>query len=831
METNKRENIDGYNDLEFLALDFIWGWSQNHASSKIWEQLDPVLWELLRNPWTLLQTISVHKLEKFLSDPSFRKKLTDLIQNNAKEAKEDKWFQKVHPKTPLSCVAYFSMEYMLSEALPIYSGGLGNVAGDQLKAASDLNVPVIGIGMLYQRGYFRQVFDKEGVQHAVYPFNDPGQLPIRPLRKADGEWLKIHINFPGMSIWLRTWEVIIGKVKLYLLDSNDAVNYPALRGITSELYGGDSDLRIKQEIILGIGGWRLLKELDIEPEVCHLNEGHAAFAVLERAKCLMDKLDLDFETALTATRAGNLFTTHTAVPAGFDRFQPALVKQYFETYAGEKLGISFNSFLALGRQNPNDQEEPFNMAYLAIRGSGAINGVSRLHGEVSRQILDPLFPRWPRDQIPIGHITNGVHMPSWSSVQAGELWNAACKGKIHWNGFDKPNISEISDAELWRMRNESRKIMIHFARNRFARIWEARGFAPEEIARAKLLFNENILTLGFARRFATYKRPNMLLHDTDRLIRILLNPKRPVQLIISGKAHPADKPGQALIKEWIQLFDKRPEVRNHLIFLSDYDMRVTDTIVQGVDLWINTPRRPWEACGTSGMKVLSNGGINLSELDGWWAEAYTPEVGWAIGDGVERGDNPEWDAKEANDLYDLLEQEIVPIFYTRNEEGLPSEWLKKVKNSMTILTPAFSADRAVRDYTEKYYLPAAENYYKRIEHEATLAKKITSWQRDINNKWNHLRFEDVKITEKGDSYEFNVYVFLNAIDPQHVKVELFSHSLVREMTLVNQTDAHTYHYVASVPATIPAMGYTPRIIPYLPESKVPLESPHILWRS
>ena len=659
---SRREDIKGYENLEALALDFSSAWKHNHSADKIWLQLDPNLWKLTRNPWVVLQTCSNEKLEQALSDPAFRKIVDDHLHTSQMDAQTPGWFQKKYPDSPLSCVAYFSMEFMLEEALPIYSGGLGNVAGDQLKAASDLGVPVIGIGMLYQQGYFRQAIDPQGAQHALYPYNDPGQLPIKPLRKLNGEWLRLEVWFPGGSVWLRAWEVKIGRVKLYLLDSNDLINLPVNRGITSELYGGDKELRLKQEIVLGIGGMRLLEALGLKPEVCHLNEGHAAFAVLERAYYFMKETGQPFEAAFAVTKAGNLFTTHTAVPAGFDRFPATMIEHYFDKYAKDKLGIPIQDLLALGRLNPNDSAEDFGMAYLAIRGSGAINAVSQLHGKVSRRIFGPLFPHWPEDEVPVGHVTNGVHMPSWGSVKAGEIWQESC-GVCYWEGaadIKEKDFRNTSETALWNMRCEGRKALINYVRARLSRMMEARGEPPHEVERTKHIFDPNVMTIGFARRFATYKRSNMLLHNWDRLLSILTNPQRPVQLVFAGKAHPADQPGQAMIKEWMRFIWWKPEVRAHVIFLSDYDMHITQQLVQGVDLWINTPRRPWEACGTSGMKVLVNGGLNLSELDGWWVEAYTPELGWSLGDGNEHGDDPAWDDYEANQLYNLLEKKLFP---------------------------------------------------------------------------------------------------------------------------------------------------------------------------
>jgi len=686
------------------------------------------------------------------ADPAFRRKVDDLVRARRQAAKAPAWFQQEHPKSPLTRVAYFSMEFMLSEALPIYSGGLGNVAGDQLKAAGDLGVPVIGVGLLYQQGYFRQVLDGDGAQQALFPYNDPGQLPITPLRQTNGEWLRLKLDLPGYPVWLRAWQVQVGQVHLYLLDSNDIANLPAHRGITSELYGGGPELRLKQEIMLGIGGWRLLSALVIQPEVCHLNEGHAAFAILERALSFMKESGQPFEVALAVTRAGNLFTTHTAVGAGFDRFAPALIEHYLGGYAKQKLGVTLHDLLALGRRDPDDASESFNMAYLAIRGSGAVNGVSRLHGKVSRQLFEPLFPHWPQDEVPVGHVTNGVHMPSWDSVPADDLWTETC-GKDRWMGTTETlehDIRRISDARLWKFRTAAGQSLIEYARERLSLQLAASGASPEAVNGAKHLLDPNALTLGFARRFATYKRPNLLLHDPERLIRLLTNPERPVQLILAGKAHPADQAGRALIQEWTH-FIRRPEARPHVIFLSDYDMLLTEHLVQGVDVWINTPRRPWEACGTSGMKVLVNGGINLSELDGWWAEAYTPEVGWALGDGREHDSDPAWDAVEAAALYDLLEREVVPEFYTCNGEGVPTAWVARMRESMARLTPRFSANRAVCEYTEQLYLPAAMTYRKRAENKGAEGRQVVDWRHKVEQEWATLHFGQVKVDPKGTS--------------------------------------------------------------------------------
>jgi len=828
--------LKGFDSLAELALDMNWYW--NHSADEVWKQLDPALWELTYNPWVVLQTVSRDHLRRVLADPAFRKKVDDLLRRSHQTAEAPAWFQQNHSRAPLTSVAYFTMEFMLSEALPIYSGGLGNVAGDQLKTASDLGVPVVGVGLLYQQGYFRQVIDKDGAQQALFPYNDPGQLPITPVREPNGEWLRLELTLPGYSVWLRAWQVQVGRVKLFLLDSNDPANFPIRRGITSELYGGTPELRLNQELVLGIGGWRLLTALGIKPKVCHLNEGHASFAVLERARTFMEETSQPFEVALTATRAGNIFTTHTAVAAGFDRFAPALIEQYLGSYAQNKLGISLNDLLALGRQNPGDSFEPFNMAYLAIRGSGAVNGVSRLHEKVSQHLFGPLYPQWPQIEVPIGHVTNGVHMSSWDSEETDALWTGTC-GKDRWLGTLETleeDMHMLPDSRLWECRASARESLMEYVRGRLSRQLEAEGASPGEVEEARHIFDPNALTLGFARRFASYKRPNLLLHNPERLLRILTDPQRPVQLIIAGKAHPADQPGQALIQEWTH-FIRGTEARNHVIFLSDYDMLLTGQLVQGVDVWINTPRRPWEACGTSGMKVLVNGGLNLSELDGWWAEAYTPAVGWALGDGKEHGDDPAWDAVEAEALYALLEREVIPEYYNRDQNGIPVAWVARIRESMARLTPRFSANRAVREYTEQYYIPAATAYSERAADKGAMSVRIVNWRRALEENWSNLRFGEVTVASDTEKHLFDVQVYLNGLDPDSVRVELYADGInggdpVRqEMTRGQQlVGANGYVYRSSVPASRPAMDFTARVIPHHPGASVPLEAVRILWQ-
>ena len=829
-----KENIPQL--LAEIALDL--RWSFNHSADQLWERLDPELWHLTHNPWVVLQTVSRERLQTVTAQPEFQTLLGEVNRQRQAAEQQQAWFQQAHPHSGLSAVGYFSMEFMLSEALPIYSGGLGNVAGDQLKTASNLAVPVVGVSLLYQQGYFRQEIDAQGHQQALYPFNDPGQLPITPLREANGEWLRLALDFPGSKLWIRTWQVRVGRAHLYLLDTNDPANIPANRGITTELYGGGPELRLKQELVLGVAGWRLLRMLGVQPEVCHLNEGHAAFAVLERAHSYMADHHVPFDLALTVTRAGNLFTTHTPVEAGFDRFEPGLMDWYFKKYAEQELSVPIQNVMALGRRNPNDSSEPFNMAYLAIRGSSAINGVSKLHGQVSRRLFQNLFPRWPEHEVPVSHVTNGVHTPTWDSVEADSVWEKAC-GKERWrqsaDGIGE-SVRGVSDSDLWQMRTNSRKSLVHYARYRHPLQIAARGASQEELAQASLALDTDALTLGFARRFATYKRPNLLLHDPQRLIHILTNRHRPVQLVLAGKAHPQDGAGQDMIRQWIE-FARRPEMRSRVVFLADYDVQMAEHLVQGVDVWINTPRRPWEASGTSGMKVLVNGGLNLSELDGWWAEAYSPQVGWALGDGREHGDDPAWDAFEAEALYALLEQQVVPEFYTRDEHGIPRGWVARMRESMARLTPLFSTNRVVRQYTDEHYLSAASSYKQRATNQAELGADLLRWQAQLAKHWWSLRFGSASVEQHGQEYRFQVQVFLDDLDPDAVKVELYAdpqgnasaapHAMDRGERLVGASNG--FVYTARVPATRPVADYTPRLVPHHAGAFVPLEAAFILW--
>jgi len=817
-----------------LALDLRWTWS--HAGDHVWRQVDPEAWEQTQNPWIILQNLPSERLAELAGDAGFCRELGAVIAAREQYLDEAGWYRRAHAGTGLRGVAYFSMEFGLGEALPLYAGGLGILAGDYLKTVSDLCVPAVGIGLLYQVGYFRQRLDAAGRQQALYPYNDPTSLPIQPARAPSGGWLHISLDLPGRQVLLRVWQACVGRTTLYLLDSNDPLNSPADRGITSELYGGGPELRLVQELALGIGGWRLIEALGLEIDVCHLNEGHAAFVVLERARRFMVRHRASFKEALWATRAGNLFTSHTPVAAGFDRFPPELIEQYCRNVCRD-LGISTTELLGLGRVNPWDSAEPFTMAYLALRGCAAANGVSQLHGEVSRRLFSSLYPRWPEREIPVGHVTNGIHVPSWDSRGADRLWTEAC-GKGRWVGVLEglpDQIRGVSDATLWGMRTAERHDLVRYARNRLALQLGQRGMPQDAVAEAAQVLDPDALTLGFARRFARYKRPYLLLEDPERLARLLTLPHRPVQLVVAGKAHPDDEEGKRFVEAWMH-FVRRPDVRRRAVFLEDYDMALAQELVQGVDVWINTPRRPWEACGTSGMKVLVNGGLNLSELDGWWAEAYVPEAGWALGDGREHSE-PDWDPREADALYRQLEAEIVPEFYARDVEGIPRAWLARIRASMAQLAPRFSSNRMLQQYVEGSYLPAATALRRRSADGGRLARELAEWEARLAQQWSGVRIEAVEARRVGDQWAVSVVASLGEVPEGSVQVELYAEPreggtpirVAMDRMEGASSGATRHRYRACVPGSRPASDYTPRIVPHHGEAHVPMEAVYIRW--
>ena len=826
--------------LRELANDLHWSWS--HDSDLLWLRLNREIWESTRNPVSVLHFTSDQTLQELASDAGFIGDLKKLVAAREQYQSNPGWYAQRYPAAPLRQVAYFSMEFGLCDALPLFAGGLGMLAGDYLKAASDLAVPLIGVGLLYQEGYFRQSFSPDGWQEETYLYNDPGSLPIQPLRDSDGSWMDIETTFLARTVRFRIWVAQVGRIKLYLLDSNHPTNQPRDRGITSKLYGGGTELRLVQEIALGICGWRLVEQLGLDIDICHLNEGHAAFATLERIRSYCAKHQVDFWHGLWATRAGNLFTTHTPVAAGFDVYPADLLRRY----AGEPaaaLGVTLEEILSLGRLDPKDTNEPFNMAYLAMRTCAQSNGVSELHGEVSQRIFQPLFPRWPERDVPVAFVTNGVHVPTWDSPEADAIWTKVY-GKDRWRDdiakINPARLQEVSDQELWHMAAAGRTRLVDYARKRFTRQWRYESSSNVEQAPLstggpnEMPLDPNILTLGFARRFAEYKRPALLLHDPERLMRILSNPKYPVQLLVAGKAHPADSIGKGKLQGW-QQFLQRPELAAHLVFLEDYDITLAQHLVQGVDVWLNTPRRPWEASGTSGMKVLVNGGLNLSTLDGWWAEGYQPDVGWGLGDGEEH--DPSQDNADALQLYQLLEEEVIPRFYARDQEDLPREWIQLMRASMGELVTRFSTNRMIQEYLDHHYQPLAKEFAARNADNASLAKTLNQWTRHLHQHWHEIHIGEQTVTEATQGWQLEVNILLGAISPQTIAVEAIADAKGAlpaqrvSLPLVRPGVANAYHYSGLLPKDRPASDFSLRVIPADDHAQVPAENALITWQS
>lgn len=831
----------GLEGLADLALDL--RWTVRQTTDRIWEMLDAEAWEKTKNPYLILQNVSRARLEAAAADEDLKKEIASWQEKRA-------WLLANPPSQDRdgpSSIAYFSMEFGLSEALPIYSGGLGILAGDYLKTASDMGVPVTGIGLLYQEGYFRQVLSRDGSQLEAFPYNDPETLPIVPARDKDGSRLRVRIELPGRSLILRVWQANVCRVNLYLLDSNDPMNRPWDRAITANLYSPGQERRLIQEIVLGIGGWNVLEKLETDPEVCHLNEGHAAFVVIARAYSFMKKTGCSARAALWATRAGNVFTTHTPVEAGFDRFDRALIEKYARFYA-HILGHSMEDLIKLGQEGEaggQDGYASFNMAHLALSCCSQANGVSRLHGRVSRRIFQSRYPRWPEVEVPLSHVTNGVHIPTWDSPAAQMLWVEACPGGCGPEGIDylKDGLAAKSDQELWCFRSEARKELVDYVRRRSIRQEEERGAGEEELKRAGHVLNPNFLTIGFARRATAYKRTDLILSQPERLAAILKKDRHPVQLVMAGKAHPADEVGKEMVRKMAG-FAARLDICDRAVFLSDYDIDLAQHLQPGVDIWINTPRRPNEACGTSGMKVLANGGLNISNLDGWWDEAYDPEVGWCLGDRRVHSE-PERDGEEAEMLYRLLEEKVVPLFYQRDEAGIPRSWTSIVRASMARLTPRYSSERMMREYMDRIYRPAARAYRRRSADGARLAGALAEWQERLNDSWKELRLGEMNVAREGEMWSFSVEAYLGELLPDDVRMELYADPLPQKGPGAEEEGrperiemqrlwplagaVNGFVFGAKVAAARAAEDYTPRIVPYHPEAFVPMEERHILW--
>jgi starch phosphorylase len=762
--------------LQRIAYNLWWSWDPDAIA--LFRRLDPDLWASTRhNPVEMLGIMQQTTLESLKQDEGFMAHLQMVDEKLTAYLSDKSWFQKQYNDDTGLKTAYFSMEFGLHESLAVYSGGLGILAGDHLKSASDLGVPLVGVGLLYRQGYFRQYLNNEGWQQEIYPENDFYNLPLTLERDQLGRPLEVELDFGGHHFRAHIWRVQVGRVPLYLLDTNLEENSPEDRLITSQLYGGNQEMRIQQELLLGIGGVRALRALRIIPNVCHMNEGHAAFLALERIRLVMEKRKISFGEAKEVTRAGNVFTTHTPVEAGIDHFPTDMLDKYFSKYI-KLLGLSRDEFLGLGRQNPSDQYESFCMAVLALKLAGHANGVSQLHGEVSRTMWKNLWPELPEEQLPLGSITNGVHTRTWMSGQIGSLlvrylgtrWLDDPTNHAVWR-----RISKIPDAEIWRARQSTRERLVDFARCRLREQLKKVGATAKEIATADEVLDPEVLTIGFARRFATYKRGTLLMRDLDRLDRILNNADRPVQIIFAGKAHPHDTEGKELIRQIVQV-SHQDRFRHRIVFIEDYDMEVARHLVQGVDVWMNTPRRPMEASGTSGMKVAFNAGLNLSILDGWWCEGYQGNNGWAIGKGEVYADLEYQNQVESGALYDLLEKEVVPLYYQRGSDSIPRDWVGMMKASMQSLCPVFSTDRMVEEYAQISYVPSYRQWAKLESNDLALAKELAAWKSRVFGGWGLVAIEEIqaKLSDSvavGSSLPVGVRVRLGTLSSDDVIVE------------------------------------------------------------
>jgi glycogen phosphorylase len=837
--------------LRELAFDLRWSWNRNAIA--LFRRVDADLWERVgHNPVLMLDTVERKRIEALASDEGFLAHLDSVArETDAYHTASSTWYRRISPNGSNPLVAYFSAEFGITECLDIFSGGLGILAGDHLKVASDLGVPLVGVGLLYQQGYFHQYLDQTGWQQELYREQDFTVLPLTR-EERDGEPLRVEVPHPGRSVYAHVWRAQVGRVPLYLLDTNIPDNLPEDRDITDQLYGGDLELRIRQEIVLGIGGVRALAALGLEPPVYHMNEGHSAFAAVERARRLMAAHDVPFRTACEAGAAGTIFTTHTPVPAGHDRFPPELVERYLGEYV-HGFGISTSDFLALGQASPGAAES-FNMTVLALRTAGVTNGVSQLHGRVSRRMWQGLWPELPEDEVPIGSITNGVHLPSWVSqdlVQVydrylGPRWREDPADQAIWSRADR-----IPPDELWRTHERRRENLVAFVRTRVRAQLARRGAAEYELRAADEVLDPEAMTIGFARRFATYKRALLLFRDPDRLARILDAADRPVQLIIAGKAHPRDDAGKALIQRIVELTREEP-FRRRVVFIEDYETAVARYLVQGCDVWLNTPRPPLEASGTSGMKAAANGVLNLSTLDGWWAEAWDAlggrrgVGGWTIGNGESHLDHEEQDRLEAAALYSLLEREIVPAFYDRGADHVPLQWVKWMRQSIARLCPVYNMARVVQDYTERYYLPGADRSARLLASGAESARQITGWKEKVEREWHHVRVSEVREAPpsevtSGDEFRVAAAVSLGQLTPDDAVVQLcvgkldaHDHAVwadVVTMEHVGSDGEGLFVYEVSTATSTESghHGYTVRVLPRHPEEGVALIPGHITW--
>ena len=763
--------------LEEIAHNLWLSW--NFEAVQLFIRLDYDVWmNCQQNPAKMLGMVPQERYDEVAKDDSYLAALKEVVAKFERYKKGEPWYRG----SMKDVIAYFSMEYGLDVSLPTYSGGLGILSGDHMKTASDMGLPLVGIGLLYRQGYFKQYLNPDGFQQESYPENDWYNMPVHRCLDAKGEPVKIAVDMAGRHVVAQIWRVAVGRSDLYLLDTNIVENGPEERIITAALYGGDKETRIRQELLLGIGGIRALRALGINPAVTHMNEGHSAFLSLERIREHMGERHFSFAEAAEAVRPTNIFTTHTPVPAGNERFGIDLMEKYFGEISSH-LGISWGDFLALGRERPEDMAEPFCMTVLALKLTAFNNGVSELHGDVSREMWKNIWPGVPLPEVPISFITNGVHPRTWVSNNMLELLDRYFGPRF----YDEPadlsmwgRMSRISDEELWRTHERRRERLVVFARDRIKKAARRAGAGEGAMVRAEDALSPSALTLSFARRFATYKRGNLLLRDPDRLLRLLSDRDHPLQIIFAGKAHPHDIPGKAIIKELVH-FSRKEEVMSRIVFIEDYDMTMSRYLTSGSDVWLNTPRRPLEASGTSGMKAGMNGVLNCSVLDGWWAEAFRdhgPSIGWAIGSGEIYADEELQDQIESEALYDLLEREIIPLFYQRGRDGLPREWIKRMKSSMEFVGAEYSSHRMLKEYSERFYFPALENYRKLEKGSFADAKRLAAYLDKARGAWSlvgvtELRSDAKPVMQSGDKVNLVAHVDLGGLEPEEVLVELF----------------------------------------------------------
>ncbi|MCG8403557.1 MAG: alpha-glucan family phosphorylase [Phycisphaerales bacterium] len=833
------------NRLRELAYNLWWSW--NRDAQELFRRLDPNLWdEVVGNPVQFLAHISQKRLDQGASDTAYLAEMNRVLDAFDAYHAREAWFNREHPDFKNKRLAYFSMEFGLHESLPIYSGGLGILAGDHLKSASDLGIPLVGVGLLYRQGYFQQRLTTDGWQLEEYPSLDFFQIPAMQVKKEDGQPLHVRCPIGARDVTARIWKVQVGRVPLYLLDTDLADNTQTDREITHRLYSGASDMRIRQEILLGIGGLRALEAVGRPPDVCHMNEGHAAFLAIERIRQCMEKDGLDFGEAREAVAPSHVFTTHTPVPAGIDQFEQALLQENLGPYL-DSMGLSLGEFSAIGKKNAADPNELFSMAVLALRLAGFANGVSALHGHVSRELWHTVWPGAPRDEVPINSITNGIHTHTWISPEMSSLLDRYL-GPGHVETPEDQDlwrrVDEIPDLELWRVHERRRVGLVAFARRRVKEQLRRRGAPPSEVKAADEFLTPEALTIGFARRFAPYKRGALIFRDSQRLLKILSEQDRPVQFIFAGKAHPRDDNGKKVIQEIMSHLHK-PEFRRRMVFIENYDMTVARILVQGVDVWLNNPIKPREASGTSGMKVSPNGGINFSILDGWWPEAYDGENGWAIDEG-RIYDDPEYrDHLEGEAIYELLEKEIVPLFYDRGADGLPREWIARMKASMRTVSPMFSTTRMLKEYANMLYVPAATRWQQLSKDGFTAAKSLSHWKRGLAHSWNNVRVEEVQANDAielpvGARVSVKARVHLGEVKPEDVAVELYHGRVDAYGRLVEghhemmKCDEHlengTYWFNGEIPCLRSGQhGYAVRVLPRHADLTHRFDTGLILW--